>query len=107
MATNQQLCDAARLTVNDPQKVRFPDAEMLGYLNDGMRIIAMRRPDLFFGTWVTETFTYALVDPYPLSERYVPLMQDYLIFRCEAKDDEFSDSGRALKFMQSFYTALG
>lgn len=43
--TAQSILNKARITLQDSTSVRWPDAELLGYLNDGQREVAMRRPD--------------------------------------------------------------
>lgn len=45
--TYQQVIDAARPTLNDDAKKRYPDAECLGYLNEALLELVVHRPDLF------------------------------------------------------------
>ena len=42
--TYQQVMDGARGPLNDADKVRYPDAELLGHLNDGILALAQLRP---------------------------------------------------------------
>lgn len=50
MATFQDIVDAARIPLNDAAKVRYSDAELLGYAKDGLKEAAVIRPDLFYET---------------------------------------------------------
>lgn len=45
--TAQQTIDLARDTLQDAAKTRMPDAEGLRYLNAGLQVFAVVRPDLF------------------------------------------------------------
>jgi hypothetical protein len=45
--TIQEVIDTARVTLNDAQKIRYPDAECLSYARDGLREACLARPDLF------------------------------------------------------------
>lgn len=45
--TAQSCIDLARLPLNDAAKVRYPDPELLTYLNSGLGTFALVRPDLF------------------------------------------------------------
>lgn len=45
--TYQAVIDAARIPLNDSAKIRYPDAEMMTYLNDGLQVLFAMRPDLF------------------------------------------------------------
>lgn len=47
MATFQSAIDDARLTLNDKDKVRYTDANLFVFALDGVREVALARPDLF------------------------------------------------------------
>jgi hypothetical protein len=47
MATFQAVLDRLRPTLNDTDKVRYPDPELLAYALDGLRETCVLRPDLF------------------------------------------------------------
>lgn len=98
----QKIIDTARYTLNDPDKVRFTDVELLAYLNDCLLVFRKKRPDLFFGQWATLPANLTLTDPWPTPDEYTVPVQYYLIARGEAKDDEFEDNNRAAQFMQMF-----
>jgi hypothetical protein len=45
--TAQSIIDKAQTILQDTTEVRWTEAELLGWLNDGQREIAMRRPDAY------------------------------------------------------------
>lgn len=106
MATNQQLIDRARYTLKDDDKVRYPDAELLVYLNLALGIIKRRRPDLFFGNFGTPLAELALSDPYPLPPEYQQPMVDYLTGRAQMKNTEAADENVAAAFIGLFDAGL-
>lgn len=103
MPTFQSLIDLARDSLQDADKLRNPDAEMLRYANHAMRVLRRFRRDLYFGTAL---FTGAMSDftigqNWPLEDDYAPFLVDYLIARAESKNDEFADTGKVMAFFQS------
>ena len=105
--TMQQVVDAARIPLNDKDKVRFEDSELLGYANDGILRIRQRRPDLFLGRWFSLPGSLALTDIFPLHDELKPALADYVTARAEFKDDEFSENGRAAASLALFERAVG
>ena len=51
MPTMQEVCDVARIPLNDDDKDRYADATLLGYLNTAFRRAYVVRPDLRFGQY--------------------------------------------------------
>ena len=43
--TAQSIIDKAKITLQDTTGVRWPDSELLAYLNDGQREVCIKRPD--------------------------------------------------------------
>lgn len=43
----QDICDGSRLTLNDANKVRYPDAELFVYCLEALSAFCLIRPDLF------------------------------------------------------------
>ncbi|APW38443.1 hypothetical protein RD110_15580 [Rhodoferax koreense] len=93
--TVQQAIDSARLTINDKDASRFANADMVGFLVDGLNYARQIRPDLFLGNFGTDIDTLVLTAPLPITSQYFRPMVDYLIGRCEMTDDEYASSGRA------------
>jgi len=108
MATTlQQVVDLARPTLNDDDKVRWPDAECLAYVQTGLDTVYQIRPDLFIGKFATfDSAALALGDPLPIEDRYRRLLADYVISRAETKDDEAVNNNRAALAYQFFEERL-
>lgn len=103
--TIQAVIDLARNTLNDDDKVRWTDAECLSYAQNGMDSIYELRPDLFIGQFSTfDSAALELVTPLPIEERFRRQLADYIVMRCETKDDESVVTDRAAlayKFFES------
>ena len=96
MADIQVVVDLARETINDDDKVRWTDAEMLKYAQDGLDTLFKMRPDMFYGTLATfDSETLSLTSTFPINDRYRRMAADYIIMRCETKNEESVVSGRA------------
>lgn len=92
--TFQQVCDAARLDLNDADKTRYADADLLKFANDGIRIMFQMRPDLFIGNMAYDFGTdLAIGITVPMSPVYKPMLQDYVVFRASKRDDEHVNDG--------------
>ena len=101
--TYQSVVDQARIPLNDADKVRYPDADLLSYANNGMLTLMKRRPDLFIGQFATlPTGQNVLTDAFSLGAEYVQTISDYVTARAEMGDDEHVDSGRAALYVQLF-----
>ena len=101
--TFQQVIDRARIPLNDADKVRYPDADLLAYANDAVLLLRQKRPDLFFGAWTLPAGEYAAGLNIPVDDVYFPALADYVTGRAETRDDEESMQQRA----QSFLTLFG
>lgn len=106
--TIQTVIDLARLTLNDDDKIRWPDAEMLSYAQDGLDTVFRLRPDLFHGQFATLFDSSALVvgSTFPIENRFRRTVADYLIMRAESKDEEAVSTGRASQSAQYFERML-
>lgn len=102
MALMQAVLDRARIPLNDADKTRYPDAELLQYAVAGVERLFALRPDLRFGQYGTALATLTPGTTFPAPERYLQVIADYVGFRAETKDDEHVISGRATAFMQAF-----
>jgi hypothetical protein len=101
--TYQTVVDLARYPLNDNDKVRISDAELLSFANAGMLQLLQRRPDVFVGKFsILPTGENVLTDPFPLIGAYVQTVADYVTFRAETVDDEKMNEPRALAFAQLF-----
>ncbi len=102
--TFQQLIDRARIPLNDADKDRYPDSELLGYGIDAYLMLRRFRPDLFLGGWTLGSWsTYAVGTTFPNApDEYLPAIADYVTARAEFKDDESVVVERAKAFYQLF-----
>lgn len=102
--TFQQVADRARLPLNDADKVRYPDSELLGYATDAYLMLKRYRPDLFIGAWTLASWdAFAIGDTFPAApDEYLPAIADYVTARAEFKDDEHVVAQRAQAMYQLF-----
>jgi hypothetical protein len=96
--TMQEVVDKGRAPLNDDDKVRYPDTELLGFANDGILYLRNRRPDLFIGSYATLPEKLVIGDTFPLSAEYVPAVADYIAARAESRNDESVLTERAQMF---------
>jgi hypothetical protein len=107
VTTCQNIIDRARVPLNDADKTRYPDAEMLSYLCDGIAEAYAKRPDLRFGNFKTPAVTlFGLADTFPLSAQHEIALQNYLVYRAENKDDENVNANREVKSYQMFDSVI-
>lgn len=108
--TMQSVIDFARMTLNDDEKVRDTDADLLVYANIALDEAYRLRPDLFLGqytaTALTEGNQRALGDAFPIDARFRSAVADYIIGRAEIADDEHANSGRAGALLAKFEKGL-
>lgn len=106
MTTAQTLIDEARTTLQDADKDRYTDLELLVGLNDGLKLIRAVRPDLWYGSLSTALVALALIDAFPLAPEYEQAIKKYIIHHAEMRDDEYAVNGRAAAFLASFMAEL-
>lgn len=93
--TLQDVIDSARVTLQDADKVRYPDAQLLEYANDGITLAFKYRPDFRLGNYTVAIGTYVATDQVPFPIQYQQLLKHYVAGRAELRDDEYSQDGRA------------
>jgi len=94
----QAVLDLARMTLNDDDKDKNTDADLLVYGNDAAREVYGLRPDLrlgSFGTAYTEA-TDPVTDNFTLPDDFKRIVADYIVARAEFKDAVHVTSGRAV-----------
>lgn len=107
MTTCQQILDRARVPLNDADKTRYPDAELLSYLCDGIAEAYALRPDLRFGNYLSAPVTlFQFTDTFPLASQHEVALQHYIVFRGESKDDENVNENREQKSYQLFCSGI-
>ncbi len=98
-ATAQKVLDRARIPLNDDEKIRYLDNELLVYLNEGVQCLRRDRPDLFIGSLGNDIADIVLNDTLSLSPMHIQSLADYITARAESKDADMSDQGRAAAFL--------
>ncbi len=106
MTTIQAVLDLARDPLNDADKVRYSDADLLKFANAAIRRIYQVRPDLRFGAYTTPVTDLVISSVFPLPAEYAQAVADYITFRAESRDDEHVDSNRVTVFLNSFNQAI-
>lgn len=105
--TLQNVADTARLSLNDDDKTRWPDTDLLAFLQDGLDAMYQLRPDLFLGAFATyASSALTLGSTIPIPEIYRRQLADYVIMRCETMDDESVVDNRASLAYQFFERRL-
>ena len=102
MPTMQELCDRARIPLNDENKDRYLDADLLVYGNTAIRRAYQLRPDLKFGAYATEYSDLALTGAFPLPSYFFQPVADYIAGRMNTVDDEIANGERAVVLMELF-----
>lgn len=102
MPTMQELCDRARIPLNDESKDRYLDADLLGFGNAAIRRAYQLRPDLKFGAYSTDYSDLSLTGTFPLPSYFLQPVADYIAGRMNTIDDEASNGERAVVLMQLF-----
>lgn len=102
MPTMQELCDRARIPLNDASKDRYLDADLLGFGNAAIRRAYQLRPDLKFGAYATDYSDLALTGTFPLPSYFLQPVADYIAGRMNTVDDETANGERAVVLMQLF-----
>lgn len=59
------------------------------------------------GQWAKSPALIAAGDPIPIADVYKPVIEDYMIWRTEARDDEYVSAPRAVLFLEAFNASLG
>lgn len=107
--TFQNLVDRARVPLNDADKDRYTDAEMLNYAVDAYLILVRLRPDFFITRYgaLPAYNTLVLDTNFPsVGDEYLPVIADYVTARAEFKDDESVIAERAQAFFALFRSGV-
>jgi len=100
----QQVVDSGRYPLNDADKVRYTDTDLLVFARAALHLLLSKRPDLFFGrfTALPSISTLALGDSFPLDDSMEPAVADYITARAESVNDESVVDQRAALFFGLF-----
>jgi hypothetical protein len=106
MATLQNVIDSARVDLQDADKIRYLDTELLEYANDGIQEGFRYRPDFLLGMFGAAATIYVAGSTVPFPTQYQMLLKHYVIARAELRDDEYSQNGRAAGLLARFEKEL-
>lgn len=107
--TFQQIVDRARIPLNDSDKDRYSDSELLTYAQDAYLLVRRYRPDVLLSDWSSPTdySTLTLSSNFPyLDDAFLPAVADYVTARAEYKDDEHVLKERAQMFFSLFQAGV-
>jgi hypothetical protein len=93
--TAAQVIDSALKTLNDEDQDRYKDPELMDFITDALQAIKTARPDLFIGAFATPISITDRANNLPIDDQFFRPVVDYVIARCETKDDEAVVSARA------------
>lgn len=99
MYTGQRVIDRAREILQDVAGVRYPTAQLVAFLNEGIVAARRVRPDLFIGTYtdpIPQVTEATLGDVLPTPPTIFVGLAQYVAGRAELRDDEFAVDGRAM-----------
>jgi hypothetical protein len=99
--TMQQVIDHARIPLNDAAKTKT-DPTLLSYANAAIHRAYEVRPDLLIGNYTTPFVDLALGGTFPLPDRYMQTVADYVGGRSELIDDEQSARDRGIALLAAF-----
>lgn len=94
----------ARIGLNDrATPYRWGANEViLPYLNAGLQILKVRRPDAFFGKYELPATVSALTDDIPVDDSFLQPLADYVCARCNMVDEEEASQALASAFFSAF-----
>jgi len=96
--TAQNLLDQARGPLFDTPPARWLDPELLGFLNQGIKLLRAKRPDIFIGTLGSDIPDLVVGDTVPLNQMYHAALSDYVTARALMKNSEAGSMPRANAF---------
>lgn len=105
--TVQKMVDNARIMIQDTVvPYRYPDSDLLKWMNDSILEARRLRPDLFLPAFTIPEIT-ALTDSLTwLEPMYRTAFPYYLAGRCNLIDDEGNQDSRAAALMNKFIAQL-
>ena len=97
------MLSRVRETLQDLDGTRYPQDQLIGYMNDAVLEARSIRPDLFVGSYAAAIAD--VTDPtaaFPLPDQFFPAVCFYVCGRAELRDDEFAVDGRAATLLSTF-----
>lgn len=109
------LIREARQLLNDELPItgapRFPDADLVATINEGMLQIRAKRPDAFLGYGLRLALPVYVAgvnngSVLPFEDQFYSPLLFYVVGRSELTEDTYSDDGRAVTLMSKFTSQL-
>ncbi len=102
--TGNQVEARARIGLNDRIEPFGWDSTsvILPYLNAGLEMLKVRRPDVFFGNYTASPSIVTLDDVLPIDDSYLQPLADYVCARCNMLDDEQASQALSNGFFSAF-----
>lgn len=106
MALMSAIVARARVMLQDPNSVRWTDADLLVYANEALGIARTVRPDLFKGQHATAQAALVASDTFPLPFGYEGYTVDYIAGRAHFREIEFASDPHAVTLFQLYKAGL-
>jgi len=102
--TGAQVEAAARIGLNDRVMPYRWDVNsvILPYLNAGLQLLRVRRPDAFFGRFDQAVTVSAISETLPVDDSFLQPLADYICARCNMLDEEEASQALASGFFSAF-----
>lgn len=107
------LVKEARQILNDEVPItgapRYPDADLISAMNDGIQQIRTKRPDAFLGFGLRTTipiYTAPNNMALPFDDIFYAPLLFYVVGRSELTEDTYADDGRAVALTNKFVAQL-
>lgn len=85
----QALINIARADLNDEDKTRYSDSQLLLHVQNYVQQAIFSRPDLFLGRYESLTpYTLVITSLFPMTDRYVRSCADYVVGRAMLNNTE-------------------
>lgn len=102
------ITDARRLLQDQRTPYRYPDVDLIEYLNQALAATYKLRPDLMLGSTWAPPALLAAPDELPASVDtwfFGPIVS-FIVGMAEARDDQFGESSRSVFFLGRLRGAL-
>jgi hypothetical protein len=108
-AVSDAIAQARGILQDEREPYRYPDTDLITYLNDSFTEMRRIRPDIFVVRFPVETPFYdetTIDEDFPVSSMYFTTVVNYIVFRTGVRDDQSVNEGRAQAFYQMFLQQL-
>ena len=89
-----QAIERARMPLNDTAGVRYPDADLLVYVAEAVRLVRRMRPDTYIDSLLTDPAADLVLTPtpseLPVGYEHYQAVVDYVSARAQDRDDDLT-----------------